>query len=118
MGSLVQDASPFLFPCTIEYSLICAAILYVMWKNISKAGFTQPTTPPRHHAHAYRYGDTIRSPTYDAAIRVVTIPLLLLLRYRVRTTTQFANKFYRGARRLLPKCQARIMMILAQRSGV
>lgn len=36
MGSLVQDASGFLFPCTIEYSLICAAILYVMWKNISK----------------------------------------------------------------------------------
>lgn len=57
MGSLVQDASPFLFPCTIEYSLICAAILYVMWKNISKVGFTQPATPPgsRHHAHAYRY---------------------------------------------------------------
>ncbi|XP_011638853.1 proton channel OtopLc-like isoform X1 [Pogonomyrmex barbatus] len=54
MGSLVQDASPFLFPCTIEYSLICAAILYVMWKNISKAGFTQPTMPPHHHAHAYR----------------------------------------------------------------
>lgn len=54
MGSLVQDASPFLFPCTIEYSLICAAILYVMWKNISKVGFTQPMTPPRHHAHTYR----------------------------------------------------------------
>lgn len=57
MGSLVQDASPFLFPCTIEYSLICAAILYVMWKNISKAAFSQPKTPPgsRHHAHAYRF---------------------------------------------------------------
>jgi len=54
MGSLVQDASPFLFPCTIEYSLICAAILYVMWKNISKVGFTQPMTPLRHHTHAYR----------------------------------------------------------------
>nr|XP_012138361.1 PREDICTED: otopetrin-2 isoform X7 [Megachile rotundata] len=56
MGSLVQDASPFLFPCTIEYSLICAAILYVMWKNISKAAFSQPKTPPgsRHHTHAYR----------------------------------------------------------------
>ncbi|KAF5289935.1 hypothetical protein FQA39_LY14944 [Lamprigera yunnana] len=36
LGTLVQDASPFLFPCTIEYSLICAAILYVMWKSISK----------------------------------------------------------------------------------
>lgn len=43
MGSLVQDASGFLFPCTIEYSLICAAILYVMWKNISKV---TPRTSP------------------------------------------------------------------------
>lgn len=36
MGALVQNASPFLFPCTIEYSLICAAILYVMWKSMAK----------------------------------------------------------------------------------
>lgn len=36
LGQLVQNASPFLFPCTIEYSLICAAISYVMWKNIGK----------------------------------------------------------------------------------
>lgn len=43
IGSLVQDASGFLFPCTIEYSLICAAILYVMWKNISKVA---PRTSP------------------------------------------------------------------------
>lgn len=35
MGNVVQDASQFLFPCAIEYSLICAAILYVMWKNVS-----------------------------------------------------------------------------------
>lgn len=34
MGSLVQNASPFLFPCTIEYSLICAVILFEMWKKI------------------------------------------------------------------------------------
>lgn len=36
IGTLVQDASPFLFPCTIEYSLICAAILYVMWRSICR----------------------------------------------------------------------------------
>ncbi|XP_049810138.1 proton channel OtopLc-like [Schistocerca nitens] len=35
MGSLVQNASPFLFPCTIEYSLICAVILYAMWKDVN-----------------------------------------------------------------------------------
>ena len=34
MGNLVQNASPFLFPCAIEYSLISAAILYIMWKNV------------------------------------------------------------------------------------
>lgn len=34
MGSLVQNASPFLFPCTVEYSLICAVILFEMWKNV------------------------------------------------------------------------------------
>lgn len=34
MGSLVNNASPFLFPCTIEYSLICAVILFEMWKHI------------------------------------------------------------------------------------
>lgn len=33
IGQLVMDASQFLFPCTIEYSLICAAILYIIWKN-------------------------------------------------------------------------------------
>lgn len=44
IGSLVQNASPFLFPCTIEYSLICAAILYVMWKNISNVYSTNTNT--------------------------------------------------------------------------
>jgi hypothetical protein len=34
MGKLMSTSAPFLFPCTIEYSLICAAILYTMWKNI------------------------------------------------------------------------------------
>ena len=35
MGSLVDNASPFLFPCTIEYSLICAAVCFVMWKDMA-----------------------------------------------------------------------------------
>lgn len=34
MGNLVQQVSPFLFPCTIEYSLICAVILFEMWKKV------------------------------------------------------------------------------------
>uniref|UniRef100_A0A336KML1 CSON012925 protein n=1 Tax=Culicoides sonorensis TaxID=179676 RepID=A0A336KML1_CULSO len=34
MGNLVQNAAPYLFPCTIEYSLICAVILFEMWKHL------------------------------------------------------------------------------------
>lgn len=33
MGALTQDASPFLFPCAIEYSLICAAVMYEIWRH-------------------------------------------------------------------------------------
>lgn len=56
IGSLVQDASPFLFPCTIEYSLICAAILYVMWRNISKLapGVGGVAARPRSDFTAYK----------------------------------------------------------------
>jgi hypothetical protein len=35
-GTLTQNASPFLFPCAIEYSLICAAIMYEIWKHTGK----------------------------------------------------------------------------------
>lgn len=36
IGSAVQDAAPYLFPCTIEFALICAAICFVMWKNFAR----------------------------------------------------------------------------------
>ncbi|XP_041359049.1 proton channel OtopLc-like [Gigantopelta aegis] len=38
MGSVVVESSPYLYPCSIEYSLICAAVLYVMWTNIGRKG--------------------------------------------------------------------------------
>lgn len=54
MGRLVQNASPFLFPCTIEYSLICAVILYEMWKKIKLDTITKrehQESMMGHHAH-------------------------------------------------------------------
>ncbi|XP_034255670.1 proton channel OtopLc-like isoform X2 [Thrips palmi] len=37
IGNLLQSSGPFLFPCTIEYSLICAVILFEIWKHAGKA---------------------------------------------------------------------------------
>uniref|UniRef100_A0A1B6EG22 Otopetrin n=2 Tax=Clastoptera arizonana TaxID=38151 RepID=A0A1B6EG22_9HEMI len=34
MGNIVHNVSPFLFPCTIEYSLICAVIMLEIWKHV------------------------------------------------------------------------------------
>ncbi|XP_037087635.1 proton channel OtopLc-like [Pollicipes pollicipes] len=36
MGEVVGDASPYLFPLIIEYSLIGATVIFVMWKNIGR----------------------------------------------------------------------------------
>uniref|UniRef100_A0A0A9YVE2 Otopetrin-2 n=1 Tax=Lygus hesperus TaxID=30085 RepID=A0A0A9YVE2_LYGHE len=41
MGTIVQDSAPYLFPFIIEYSLIGAAVIYVMWRHIGKN--------PRYH---------------------------------------------------------------------
>ncbi|PNF22263.1 hypothetical protein B7P43_G02930, partial [Cryptotermes secundus] len=45
VGMLVQKSSPYLFPCTIEYSLICAVTLYEMWKHIK----SPPRVRTTHH---------------------------------------------------------------------
>ena len=36
MGSILQNASPYLYPFIVEYSLIAAAFLYIMWFTIGK----------------------------------------------------------------------------------
>lgn len=36
MGTIVQDSSPYLYPFIIEYSLIGAVVIYVMWKHIGR----------------------------------------------------------------------------------
>jgi hypothetical protein len=46
VGMLVQKSSPYLFPCTIEYSLICAVTLYEMWKHIKNP---TPIRTTHHH---------------------------------------------------------------------
>ncbi|XP_045488089.1 proton channel OtopLc isoform X8 [Pieris rapae] len=36
MGTIVTDSAPYLYPFIIEYSLIGAAVIYVMWKHIGR----------------------------------------------------------------------------------
>lgn len=36
MGTIVSDAAPYLFPVVIEYSLIAAAVAFIIWRNIGR----------------------------------------------------------------------------------
>lgn len=36
MGTIVQDSAPYLYPFIVEYSLIGAVVIYVMWKHIGR----------------------------------------------------------------------------------
>ncbi|XP_024939721.1 proton channel OTOP3 isoform X2 [Cephus cinctus] len=49
--TLLRNASPFLFPCTIEFSLICAVILFEMWKRVDERVPINRDVPTRalHH---------------------------------------------------------------------
>lgn len=44
MGSIVQDSAPYLYPFIIQYSLIGAAVIYVMWKHIGRYSRWQNNT--------------------------------------------------------------------------
>ncbi|XP_076676987.1 proton channel OtopLc [Andrena cerasifolii] len=51
LKSLLRDASPFLFPCTIEFSLICAVILFEMWKRVDEKIDAKGENPSRSSYH-------------------------------------------------------------------
>lgn len=36
MGTIVQDSAPYLYPFVIEYSLIGAVVIYVIWRQIGR----------------------------------------------------------------------------------
>lgn len=36
MGTIVQDSAPYLYPFIIEFSLIGAVVIYVMWRHIGR----------------------------------------------------------------------------------
>lgn len=99
MGSLVQNASPFLFPCTIEYSLVCACILFEMWKtvksipNINKARKSSLKLGPGHaHGHGHSPGHAPYHFSIDcskaqrgmfAGIVVIVLTIISLIMYFV-----------------------------------
>jgi hypothetical protein len=102
MGSLVQNASPFLFPCTIEYSLVCACILFEMWKsvksipNINKTrksslkvthGHTHGHSHDGHHKHSTPYHFSIDCSKAQrgmfAGIVVIVLTIISLIMYFV-----------------------------------
>jgi hypothetical protein len=89
MGSLVQNASPFLFPCTIEYSLICAVILYEMWKKvrsipkINKERKSSLKNQQQKSAHQFSIDCSRAHRGMFAGIIVIVLTIIVLIMYFV-----------------------------------
>lgn len=90
MGSLVQNASPFLFPCTIEYSLICAVILFEMWKKVRSIPEINKTRrsslkPGAHVKSAYHFSIDCSKAHRGmfAGIVVIVLTIICLIMYFV-----------------------------------
>jgi type IV secretory pathway TraG/TraD family ATPase VirD4 len=89
MGSLVQNSSPFLFPCTIEYSLICAVILFEMWKKVKSIPEINKArrSSMKHHQHKNAYHFSIDCSKAQrgmfAGIVVIVLTIISLIMYFV-----------------------------------
>ncbi|XP_056638621.1 proton channel OtopLc-like isoform X1 [Diorhabda sublineata] len=117
MGSLVANASPFLFPCTIEYSLICAVILFEMWKKIKmepkhknvekdkNVRFQPEQNKVMTHFQFDQFGGKVINPNHHftidcsnahkglfAGILVIVLTIISLIMFFVLTNTKRQNE--------------------------
>jgi hypothetical protein len=92
MGNLVQNASPFLFPCTIEWSLICAVILFEMWKQVrslpeiekTRRNSVKPPHPSQiKSAHHFSVDCSRAHRGMFAGILVIVLTIISLIMYFV-----------------------------------
>ena len=99
MHNLLENSGPFLFPCTIEFSLLCSAILFIMWKNVSVEHEyyklarlrnlhtrTESSLPTQHHRYSV---DCSRASTgLFCGIVVLVITIISLIMFFVFITNE------------------------------
>ncbi|XP_058823924.1 proton channel OtopLc-like [Topomyia yanbarensis] len=99
MGSLVQNAAPFLFPCTIEYSLICAVILFEMWKKVRES--TREANGSRRGSRKSLTGKSANLLSVDCSnaqrgmfggILIIVLTIIVLIMYFVLQKERFYKK--------------------------
>lgn len=87
MGSLVQNASPFLFPCTIEYSLICAVILFEMWRQAINTNTSKPRnrkiSSAEKNAHHFSVDCSRAHNGMFAGILIIVLSIISLIMFYV-----------------------------------
>ena len=102
MHDLLENSGPFLFPCTIEFSLLCAAILFIMWKNVSVEheyyklarlrnlhSRAETSIPTQHHRYSV---DCSRASTgLFCGIVVLVITIISLIMFFVFITNEDPN---------------------------
>ena len=64
---LKQDSSPYLYPCLVQFSLICGAVLLIMWRNVASEHnhYKLAKLKIGHYEDRYDYSSTCQRYSVD-----------------------------------------------------
>eukprot|EP00090_Calanus_glacialis_P007099 TRINITY_DN15569_c0_g1_i5.p1 TRINITY_DN15569_c0_g1~~TRINITY_DN15569_c0_g1_i5.p1 ORF type:complete len:810 (-),score=174.60 TRINITY_DN15569_c0_g1_i5:104-2533(-) len=64
---LKQDSSPYLYPCLVQFSLICGAVLLIMWRNVASEHkhYKLAKLKIGHYQDRYDYSSTCQRYSVD-----------------------------------------------------
>ncbi|KAG7198605.1 hypothetical protein KM043_005967 [Ampulex compressa] len=96
------DASSFLFPCTIEFGLICSVILFETWRRADDGARPKGETPTKSHHLSIDCGSAHR----ELVIAATILSLLVLKGTRLKIAIQRVTAL------------EAVMLVLATRFGV
>ena len=99
---LKQDSSPYLYPCLVQFSLICGAVLLIMWRNVASEHkhYKLAKLKIGHYEDRYDYSSTCQRYSVDCngsntglfcGVMVITATIVSLIVFFVFITNTDQN---------------------------
>ncbi|XP_055337583.1 proton channel OtopLc-like isoform X2 [Paramacrobiotus metropolitanus] len=100
VGSIMQQASPFLYPCIVENSLICAALLYMMWSGLKHRRFKYNSSTDADNKNKHQFSVNCHNATRGLFLGllmvVMTIMSMVLFFVWIRMTDYYTLAIFQA----------------------
>lgn len=88
LANIAQEAAPYLYPFTIEYTLIAAAVWYMIWSNIGDDGGHRKSITPTENLKHEGHLDLIRAPAQGDTVEPNSKSSLHMIHVDCRSTNR------------------------------